>query len=102
MGQLFTALVIVAAIVWILRVRATKRDGVESRGFSMAFQEGRATSVRGRVPRAVHDALLDVAAHAGITGEIREDADGHLAFSPSIPEPVRQRLRNVHLLGQPR
>jgi hypothetical protein len=103
LAALFSALVIVAVVIWLAR-RLVPAAGASAGApaWWMRFLDGRVTESHGRIPRPVYNAFEEVGARAAITGEVVLAADGALAFSPTIPEAVRQQLRNAYVAGRGR
>jgi hypothetical protein len=100
-GSFFTAVLVVAVFVWLMRVWNARREErgegprVSASVFRVKFRRGRAVEVEGRIPRNMLHAFEDIAAHAEIDGEVRLAGRSDLHFSDTIPEGVRQQLRNA-------
>lgn len=97
------ALIGLAAAAVVLAVLARRRAGRPD--FELRLHPHGATVRRGEVPDAFLASCTEVARIAGIErGWIRgygTAAAVRLRFSASIPEPVRQRFRNVWPHGAP-
>lgn len=91
------AVVVAALVIWALWYAAQTRCV-----FRLALDQGRLHVVRGKVTPAFLEAAQSVCTEAGVThGEIRGVWRGRavaLAFTPTIPAEVQQRLRNIWLL----
>src|SRR5687768_15214102 len=97
-GLLFTILVVVAAVAWVVRVwrvKAERGDFEEDTSFRVAFEDGRVAGVKGRVPRTIYGAFEEVAVLSRATGEVRVSDDAEISFSSTIPDAARQQFRNV-------
>jgi len=101
MGMLFTAVLLVAIFVWAMRAWNARREEraeaprISASVFRVKFRRGRAVDVEGRIPRSMLHAFEDIAAHAGIDGEVRLAGRSDLHFTDTIPEGVRQQMRNA-------
>ncbi|MGC4015519.1 MAG: DUF3634 family protein [Luteolibacter sp.] len=57
---------------------------------------GRAAAVKGSFPHRILSDISDVfTAYPELNGSIRSFGQGRYTFSSGIPEPLRQRVRNV-------
>ena len=103
MGYVFTLLVVVAAVAWIVRVwrlKAERGAFEDDVSFRVAFEDGRVSGVKGRVPRTIYNAFEEVGVMSRATGEVRISDDAEISFSSTIPEGVRQQFRNAYWAGR--
>jgi hypothetical protein len=64
------------------------------------IRSGKPATARGSVPSRVLGDLAEILREAGVDrGYIAKNGDGRIVFSRSIPETVRQALRNVVVNG---
>lgn len=86
MLRLLVITLAVAMLVWLLSA---------SYVFRLVMRDGRIAHVAGRCPPALRDAFEDIGRRANLTGAVTFYPGGVLRFSRTIPEPERQRFRNV-------
>jgi hypothetical protein len=95
--DLLIKLVVVGVLVWIAWVVFTPRYV-----FVVRVRGGVARTTRGKVTSAFLDEIglgfADAGVADGWVGGVRRGRRVLLSFSPRLPPPLRQRLRNLWLL----
>lgn len=99
MGRLLDCLFSIVSWAWLFQAVYGFGDFISPTGIPrvhLRFQNGKCHSIRGQVPLWIRSDIASVLNEAEVSrAAIKQLADGRFHFSHSVPDDLRQKIRNL-------